>query len=143
MLNRQNTPAPPPRTALRLIAEGAAVRAMDLLYSCLNDEQREMLRAHKKFRVVSNKLNIFEICEGKTHNIYKLDMQGKRVENWCVLPQGELAMGDVLLAQKVWLETDEADTAKFANITHIATGQLIHTSPVQYRFGVFVPEHLN
>lgn len=139
---RDNEPALP-RSVVQVLSDGAAERAMALLHSCLNDEQRDMLRTRKKFRIVSNLLNIFEIRLFKTHNIYKLDLNGQAVENWCVLPKGDLALGDVLLAQKVWLETDEADTAKYANITHIASGRLTHYSPVQYAFGVHVPVLLN
>jgi hypothetical protein len=131
---------PPPRQHVQYLADGAAARALALLHSCLNDEQRDMLRVHRKFRVVSNLGNIFEIREGRMHNIYKLDMAGNPIENWCVLPQGELAQGDAMLAQKLWLETDEAETERCANVTHIASGRLVRSAPVQYRPGIFVPE---
>jgi hypothetical protein len=137
--------APPvtrtPRTPrVQYLADGAAARAEALLHSCLNAEQQHMLRTHHKFRIVSNLGNIFEICEGRMHNIYKLNMEGYRVENWCVLPSGELAQCDVMLAQKLWLESDEAETERCANITHIATGRLVRSAPVQYQPGIFVPE---
>jgi hypothetical protein len=128
------------RQHIQFLADGAAARALALLHSCLNDEQRDMLRTHRKFRVVSNLGNIFEIREGKMHNIYKLDMAGNVLENWCVLPHGELAQGDVMLAQKLWLETDEAETERCANVTHVASGRLLRSAPVQYQSGVFVPE---
>lgn len=99
-----------------------------------------MLRTQRKFRIVSNLGNIFEIYEGRMHNIYKLDMAGNTIENWCVLPHGELAQGDVMLAQKLWLETDEAETERRANVTLQLTGRLRHRAPVQYQPGVFVPE---
>jgi hypothetical protein len=125
---------------MQYLADGAAARAEALLHSCLNDEQRDMLRNHRKFRVVSNLGNIFEIREGRMHNIYKLDMAGNSIENWCVLPRGELAQCDAMLAQKLWLETDEAETERCANITHVASGRLVRTAPVQYQPGIFVPE---
>jgi len=135
-----NAPPVPRTPRVQYLADGAAARAEALLHSCLNEEQRDMLRSQRKFRVVSNLGNIFEIREGRMHNIYKLDMQGKPIENWCVLPRGELAQGDAMLAQKLWLETDEIETERCANITHIASGRLVRTAPVQYQPGIFVPE---
>jgi hypothetical protein len=114
---------------------------MKLLFSCLNEEQREMMRTQKKFRIVSNKGNIFEIRHGRMHNIFRLDLQGNAVEEWCVLPQGELAPGDVMLAQKLGLECDEDDVAKHANITVLASGQLRYRAPRQYTPGVFLPSY--
>ena len=38
-------------------------------------------------------------------NIDELDFAGNKVCEWCFLPEGNLAAGDVMLAQKIALET--------------------------------------
>jgi hypothetical protein len=40
-------------------------------------------------------------------NIEELDEGGARVAVWCVHPEGTLALGDITLAQKIALETNE------------------------------------
>jgi hypothetical protein len=42
-------------------------------------------------------------------NVYELDRAGNIVAHWCFAPKGDLAMGDVLLAQKIALETMERE----------------------------------
>ena len=46
-------------------------------------------------------------------NIDELDSRG--VTQWCFAPQGELAVGDVMLAQKIALETMEWNALASAN----------------------------
>jgi hypothetical protein len=48
-------------------------------------------------------------------NIYELGCDGKAVAQWCFAPQGNLAIGDVLLAQKIALETMETQALSKAN----------------------------
>ena len=38
-------------------------------------------------------------------NVHQLDADGHPVQQWCFAPEGRLAVGDVLLAQKIALET--------------------------------------
>lgn len=107
--------------------------AKDLLLSSLSSEQRQMFEREDKFRVVSDKGGIFEITNKLMHNIYRLNMQGERVEVWCVWPVGELPIYDALLAQKHWLENDEEDTARYANITSAITGRSIKVAPEEHQ----------
>jgi hypothetical protein len=51
-------------------------------------------------------------------NIDELDSGGKVVAQWCFAPQGNLAVGDVMLAQKIALETMERDALATANRSH-------------------------
>ena len=37
----------------------------------------------------------------------ELDVAGRQVAGFCFLPMGDLVTGDVMLAQKIALETDE------------------------------------
>jgi hypothetical protein len=132
------SPASPivvPNEAQRAISQIVEERAKALLYMCLTEEQRTMLETQNKFRVVSNKGNIFEIRRGRMHNIFRLDMQGNIIEEWCVLPPGNLPIYDVLLAQKVSLESDEDDTYARANVWAKPSHRIVHTAPVQYRSG--------
>jgi hypothetical protein len=48
-------------------------------------------------------------------NVYQLDPAGRSVAQWCFGPEGSLAPGDVLLAQKIALETMERDVLALAN----------------------------
>jgi hypothetical protein len=49
--------------------------------------------------------------EGLNHgvgmNIYELDRAGRPQVGWCFVPSVDLVAGDVMLAQKIALETDE------------------------------------
>ena len=40
-------------------------------------------------------------------NVDELDQHGVRIAAWCFGPEGELPIGDVMLAQKIALENDE------------------------------------
>jgi hypothetical protein len=48
-------------------------------------------------------------------NIEELDERGSRVAVWCFLPEGRLALGDIMLAQKIALETNERAALAVAN----------------------------
>jgi hypothetical protein len=45
-------------------------------------------------------------------NVEELDSRGNIVAQWCFRPRGNLAVGDVLLAQKIALETMELEAAR-------------------------------
>jgi hypothetical protein len=55
------------------------------------------------------------IRHGRQANIIELDARGGRLSSWCFGPEGELPTGDILLAQKIALETDELGTIAIAN----------------------------
>jgi hypothetical protein len=46
-------------------------------------------------------------------NVHQLDPGGHPVQQWCFAPEGRLAVGDVLLAQK--METMETKALAIAN----------------------------
>jgi hypothetical protein len=48
-------------------------------------------------------------------NIEELDSGGNVGTQWCFGPQGNLAVGDVMLAQKIALETIEVEALAKAN----------------------------
>jgi hypothetical protein len=53
-------------------------------------------------------------------NIREMDSRGRAAVGWCFVPHGTLVAGDVMLAQKIALETDEwsalAVARKFAAV---------------------------
>jgi hypothetical protein len=49
----------------------------------------------------------YRIRYGRSMNVIELDAAGRPESGWCFVPDGYLAPGDVMLAQKIALETDE------------------------------------
>jgi hypothetical protein len=48
-------------------------------------------------------------------NVHQLDCKGREVAQWCFMPEGVVVTGDVLLAQKIALETMETEVLALAN----------------------------
>ena len=57
----------------------------------------------------------YRIQRSKVMNVHEVDQAGNIVAHWCFAPKGNLPMGDVLLAQKIALETMERETLKMPN----------------------------
>ena len=53
-------------------------------------------------------LSKYRIQYGTSMNVYELDDTGRLKMGWCFVPQGCLVAGDVMLAQKIALETFES-----------------------------------
>lgn len=68
------------------------------------------------------------------HNIFLLNDQGRRVQEWCVTPFGNFPVYDIMLAQKLALETDSAALRIRANITDLTTGRMVYQAQVQFSF---------
>jgi hypothetical protein len=95
-------------------------RSLRLLRSWLSPPQAQQWDALSEFEVMGSHTEIrYRIRRGKVMNIYELDRMGNIVARWCFAPKGDLPMGDVLLAQKIALETMERDALKMANRNHI------------------------
>jgi hypothetical protein len=94
----------------------AEERALALLRSWLTPEQDRQWRAHHQFEVVGCDTGTrYRIKCRAAMNIHQLDAVGNTVAQWCFMPQGGLAAGDVLLAQKIALETMERQALAVAN----------------------------
>jgi hypothetical protein len=93
-------------------AKGAA-----LLRSWLDPEQVQLLGSSGKYFFVlgGDTGTRYRIRAGTIMNIDELDCRGKTVRQWCFGPQGDLAVGDVMLAQKIALETMELEALATAN----------------------------
>jgi hypothetical protein len=105
----------------RLRAEGddqlrAEEKGAALLRSWLSPKQAELWDSHRHFYVVgSNTGRKYRIKYGRSMNVEELDSGGNVVNQWCFGPQGHLAVGDVMLAQKIALETMEVEALAKAN----------------------------
>ena len=57
----------------------------------------------------------YRVRRDRQRTIDELDGRGMRVAVWCFGPEGHLPVGDVMLAQKLALETDEQAALAVAN----------------------------
>jgi hypothetical protein len=105
----RSAPAPIDRAA-------AEERGFRLLRSWLSPKQAEQWDRLSEFEVVGSQTGTrYRIRRGKVMNVHELDGSGKIIAHWCFAPKGDLAIGDILLAQKIALETMERDALKSAN----------------------------
>jgi hypothetical protein len=90
-------------------------RGLALLKSWLSAKQLRCYEQHGYFDVVgSDSGGIYRIHHGTQANIEQLDGYGGPVCAWCFGPEGNLVAGDVMLAQKIALETDERSALAIA-----------------------------
>jgi hypothetical protein len=104
-------------TAAKRLGEGKSeVKALALLGAWLSPTQAEQYNSYKHFEVIGSDTGTrYRIRHGRTMNVDELDSVGNRVCEWCFLPEGKLAAGDVMLAQKIALETFESQALAVAN----------------------------
>ncbi len=89
-------------------ANSPEVRARRLLRDWLSAEQLAQFNALCCFDVVgSHTARRYRIHYETAANIEQLDDTGKPQLKLCFVPKGSLVAGDVMLAQKIALETDE------------------------------------
>jgi hypothetical protein len=94
----------------------AEKRAMALLRSWLTPEQDRQWLARGEFEVLGCDTGTrYRITYRAVMNVHQLDPAGHIVAQWCFAPEGSLANGDVLLAQKIALETMEREALAIAN----------------------------
>ena len=85
-------------------------RARRLLRDWLSPAQRIQFDSSGRFEVTGCHTGTrYRIVYGSCANIYELDQAGELIMGWCFVPAGHLAPGDVMLAQKIALETCEAE----------------------------------
>jgi hypothetical protein len=91
-------------------------RGIELLRSWLTPEQTAQWDTRGHFEVVGcDTGRRYRITRGRAMNIQELDANGRTVAQWCFAPEATLAAGDVLLAQKIALETMEQRVLTLAN----------------------------
>jgi hypothetical protein len=98
-------------------------KAEALLKEWLSPVQLVQYERNRWFEVVGSKTGKrYRIQERQQQNVYELDAKGRPIRGWCFMPKGGLAAGDVMLAQKIALETDEEGTMKVARRFWSETG---------------------
>ena len=91
-------------------------RSLILLRRCLSPEQLEQFAARGYFEVTgSDSKKRYRIHAGASVNVCEVDEKGRRQEGLCFMPIGSLPIGDVMLAQKIALESCEREARAVAN----------------------------
>src|SRR3569832_821171 len=91
-------------------------RARRLLREWLSPEQLAQFDAVGYFEVTGSETGRrYRVHEGTASNVFEIDEQGRTTAGWCFVPASPLAPGDVMLAQKIALETGEMTVLSFAH----------------------------
>jgi len=99
-------------------------RGLELLKEWLSPEQFAQYDANSYFEVTGcHSGKRYRISHGTSMNIHELDGAGRPRVGWCFAPKGHLVAGDVMLAQKIALETDERRALAVANRFFVQTGR--------------------
>jgi hypothetical protein len=92
------------------------LRGRKLLLEWLSPEQKAQYDAHNYFEVTGcHTGKRYRIRRGIGANVYELDDSGRPRVGWCFVPKDPLVAGDVMLAQKIALESDERGALAVAN----------------------------
>ena len=98
------------------LSKDAQTRAIQLLKQQLTPAQREQYDKRHHFYVTGGDTGrLYRIRHGVQMNVERLDRMGRRIHVLCFMPEGGLAIGDVMLAQKIALELFETETLQIAN----------------------------
>ena len=104
------------RERYRAIMDAREIRGITLLREWLSPTQRAQFDSSKYFDVVGCESGRrYRIHYGRVTNVHEIDRAGQPVTGWCFVPSGDLVAGDVMLAQKIALETNEQATLAVAN----------------------------
>jgi hypothetical protein len=92
----------------RLRLEDREARGMTLLREWLSPQQLRQLEVYNYFEVIGGDSGTrYRIQYGVSTNVIELDNCGRPRSGWCFIPEGSLVPGDVMLTQKIALETNE------------------------------------
>ena len=98
-------------------------RALTLLKEWLTPKQRACYERFRYFDVVGSDTGTrYRIHHGTQTNIEELGGMGQKICKWCFVPDGDLVAGDVMLAQKIALETNERGALSVAHRSFVASG---------------------
>jgi len=94
-------------------------RGLALLREWLSAEQLVQFDRCGHFEVTGSQSGKrYRVSYGIATNIHELDQNGRPVAGWCFVPERPLVPGDVVLAQKIALETDEPGALAVARPFH-------------------------
>ena len=98
-------------------------RALTLLKGWLSPKQRASYERFRYFDVIGSDTGTrYRVHHGTQTNIEELSHTGQRVCKWCFVPEGNLVAGDVMLAQKIALETNERGALSVAHRSCVSMG---------------------
>jgi hypothetical protein len=104
------------RERLKTIEDIREARGITLLRQWLSPEQQAQFNASKGFDVVGcDSGRRYRIRYSSGTNVHELNDAGQPITGWCFVPSGCLVAGDVMLAQKIALETNERAALSVAN----------------------------
>jgi len=104
----------------------AKARAKQLLLGCLNEEQTAELEAHDRFRVRGSDGFVYLITNRSHLGVWRLDAEGEKTHNVCIVVDAAVPVYDQMLAQKLLLEADLQAFLETAHVRAIgADGRLI------------------
>ena len=84
------------------------IRGINLLKEWLSPEQLAQYQSYGYFDVIGRQSGKrYRIRYGTAMNVCEMDSRGKTTRGWCFVPCETFVAGDVMLAQKIALETDE------------------------------------
>ena len=84
------------------------LRGIKLLKDWLSAEQLVQFKRYGYFEVIGCVTGKrYRIRYGLVTNVHELDEHGRAKAGWCFVPNQQLVPGDVMLAQKIALETNE------------------------------------
>jgi hypothetical protein len=105
-------------------------RSLELLRQNLSSSQRDLYDKHRFFDVIGGITGKrYRIHQGFQMNVEELSPGGRRARLLCFNPQGQLPVGDIMLAQKIALECFEADALAVANAILSEPRRWTHLTP--------------
>ena len=104
------------RERRKAIEDIRKTRGITLLREWLSPAQQAQFDAFRHFDVIGcDTGRRYRIRHGTATNVYEIDAAGHPIMGWCFVPSGPLVAGDVMLAQKIALETNERLALTVAN----------------------------
>lgn len=105
-------------------------RSLRLLRQWLSPAQRAQFAGKGYFEVVGGESGRrYRIHAGTATNVCEIDERGRPKAGLCFLPIGDLPIGDVMLAQKIALETSESSALAVAR-SFVPNGFSFRRSPL-------------
>lgn len=102
----------------------AEEKAEKLLQEHLNEEQQKEYQEQQAFHVVTASGRRYQVRRGISGNVYEIkaeqDGKVKELKKFCIHPHISVPAADNMLAQKLLLETNEAEFERVANVTQLA-----------------------
>ncbi len=102
----------------------AEARAERLLLSHLTPAQVVEYKTMRRFRVLLQDGSEFIVEKGYSRNVFRIE-DGKKVQAYCIHPSETMPDGDVMLAQKLMLESDRKAFERIAIKTAVHGGGII------------------